>query len=304
MLSIIVPSWNNLPYLKLCLESLAKNSALDNEIHVHVNDGSDGTLDWVRAHGIQHTHTPTNVGICEAVNTAAENCAGDYLVYLNDDMYVLPHWDRLLYERVTEGNGREPRVVSGTMVQANSIAPSSVIADYGPHPTEFDEDRLLCDYRQGALDIPDWNGATWPPCCLHRKWWQAVSGYSVELSPGFYSDIDFSMKLWHIGCRRFHGVGSSLVYHFGERTTCQVRGPKNRNVKLARRLFFQKWGVMPSTFKRYYLRCDEPFCERIPEMNWDRARLERARLTLLSVFNPRLPSNDKSLPPMALPKAA
>ncbi len=304
MLSIIIPTWNQLPYLKLCLESLANNSVLDNQIVVHVNDGRDGTLQWLRERGIQHTHTPVNVGICDAVNIASAKCEGDYFVYLNDDMYVLPNWDLSLYNRVIQGDDREPRVVSGTMVQANPISPSSVTADYGATPTDFDEQRLLRDYRRGLLDIPDWNGATWPPCCLHRKWWDAVSGYSAELSPGFYSDIDFSAKLWQLGCRHFQGIGSSLVYHFGERSTSKVRGPRKRNVKLARRVFFQKWGILPSTFKRYYLRCDEPYCDRIPEPDWDRARLERARLALLSVLSPRVSSDDTSSQTALLPKAA
>ena len=81
-----------------------------------------------------------------------------------------------------------------------------------------------------------------------------MGGYSEELSPGFYSDIDFSMKLWQLGCRRFHGMGSSLVYHFGEKTTALVRGLRKENVKRARIQFLNKWGVLPSTVSRYFLR--------------------------------------------------
>ena len=41
----IIPTFNNLDYLKLCLDSIKKNSEYNHEIIVHVNDGSDGTLD-------------------------------------------------------------------------------------------------------------------------------------------------------------------------------------------------------------------------------------------------------------------
>ena len=71
MFSIIIPTWNNLPYLKLVVDSLRRHSAYDHQIIVHVNDGSDGTLDWVRSEGIEHTASPTNIGICHAVNWAA-----------------------------------------------------------------------------------------------------------------------------------------------------------------------------------------------------------------------------------------
>ena len=48
MFSIIIPTWNNLPYLRLVIESLRRHSMHSHQIIVHVNDGSDGTLAWVR----------------------------------------------------------------------------------------------------------------------------------------------------------------------------------------------------------------------------------------------------------------
>ena len=48
MFSIIIPTYNNLSYLKLCLDSLKKNSNQKHEIILHVNDGSDGTLDFIK----------------------------------------------------------------------------------------------------------------------------------------------------------------------------------------------------------------------------------------------------------------
>ena len=44
MISIIIPTFNNIKYLKLCIDSLKKNSHFKNQILVHVNEGSDGTI--------------------------------------------------------------------------------------------------------------------------------------------------------------------------------------------------------------------------------------------------------------------
>ena len=46
--SIVIPSWNNLAYLQLCIDSIRKNSMYTHEIIVHINEGVDGTLDWVK----------------------------------------------------------------------------------------------------------------------------------------------------------------------------------------------------------------------------------------------------------------
>ena len=53
--SILIPSWNNLSFLKLCVQSIRKNSAMQHQIIVHVNDGSDGTLQWVKEEGLDYT---------------------------------------------------------------------------------------------------------------------------------------------------------------------------------------------------------------------------------------------------------
>lgn len=282
--SIVVPTWNNLEMLKLCLDCLAGHTELPHQVVVHVNEGGDGTLDWVRRNKIDHTYTPQNVGICRAVNLAAQRCVADCLIYVNDDMVVLPGWDRALYERMMLADTSQPAYLSGTMVQRKPLAPSSILADYGSDLGSFDQQALLRDFRAGKLRRDDWNGATWPPCCVHRKWWDLVGGYSEELSPGFYSDLDFSMKLWKLGCRRFYGVGSSLVYHFGEKTTCLVRGRRKANVKRARIQFLRKWGILPSTFTRFYLRGGQPCLEWTPEPDWNRSRWEHLRARLLSVL--------------------
>ncbi len=46
MISIIIPTFNNLKYLDLCIKSLEKNSHFKNEILLHINEGTDGTIDY------------------------------------------------------------------------------------------------------------------------------------------------------------------------------------------------------------------------------------------------------------------
>ena len=43
MFLIIIPTFNNLQYLKICISSIKKNSKFEHEIITHINDGSDGT---------------------------------------------------------------------------------------------------------------------------------------------------------------------------------------------------------------------------------------------------------------------
>ena len=55
MISIVIPTYNNLDYLKLCLKSLKQNSNYNHEIILHINDGSDGTLNFAINNNYKHT---------------------------------------------------------------------------------------------------------------------------------------------------------------------------------------------------------------------------------------------------------
>jgi len=72
MFSIIIPSYNNIKYLKLCLKSINKNSTKNHEIIIHVNEGKDGTLEYIKQNNIKYTFSHNNVGVCTAINTAAK----------------------------------------------------------------------------------------------------------------------------------------------------------------------------------------------------------------------------------------
>ena len=38
MFSILIPTFNNIDYLKLCIESIRKNSKFNHQIIVHINE--------------------------------------------------------------------------------------------------------------------------------------------------------------------------------------------------------------------------------------------------------------------------
>jgi GT2 family glycosyltransferase len=249
--SILIPTWNNLPYLRLCVESLRRHSAREHQILVHANEGSDGTRDWLAAERIEHTASESNIGICHAVNLLGAKARGDYVVYLNDDMVAAPGWDAALERALERVRRHRLFMLSGTMVEPAATGNACVVIhDFGRDPSAFDLVRFAREAPK--LTRADWLGATWPPTLVPRELWHQVGGYSIEFSPGMGSDNDFSMKLWQAGCRVFLGVGDSLVYHFAETSTRRIR--KNDG----RRQFLMKWGLVQSGFDRHYLRRGSP----------------------------------------------
>lgn len=272
MFSILIPSWNNLAYLKLCIESIRKNSTHQHQIVVHVNDGSDGTLSYLDQENITYTQSAHNIGICFAVNEATVKATGQYIVYMNDDMYACPGWDQALLDKIATLPD-DNFMLSGTLIEPkNTNNPCVIVHNYGDDVQNFKEAVLLQTFSNHKHH--DWNGSAWPPTVVSKRMWTKVGGYSTELSPGMSSDDDFAMKMWHAGCRQFIGIGASRIYHFQAKSTLRIT--KNDG----RRQFLQKWGINQSTFNKYYLRRGTVYAGplQLPEQGLLNKEQKRAQL--------------------------
>ena len=256
--SILIPTWNNLGFVKLCVDSIRRHSAFPHQIVLHINDGSDGTLEWARRENLDFTRSPANVGICYAVNLSRTLARTDYIVYMNDDMVVCPGWDLALWEEIS-ALGHPNFFLSATMFEPMPTRSTPVIAPrhYGLTVETFDEARLLREFDKP--EKADWSGATRPPNIVHKSLWDLVGGFSVEFSPGSYSDPDFSMKLWKAGVRHFRGIGRSRVYHFTSKSIERIQ------MNPGRKQFLRKWGITSSTLEKHLLRLGNPFTGDLPD---------------------------------------
>lgn len=254
--SILIPSWNNLPYLRLCVESIRKNSTYAHQIIVHINEGNDGSLAWVQQQpDIDYVHSSENIGVCYALNGCRSLISTSYVLFINDDMYVCPGWDEHLKADIDQLN-HPYFYFSSTAIEPVFSSNCAIQKDYGSTIETFQEKKLLSEFS--TLPMNDWQGSTWPPSIVHIDVWDLIGGYSAEFSPGMYSDPDFSMKLWNLGIRLFKGISKSRVYHFGSKSVKRVK--RNRGYYK----FVSKWGVTSSTLS-LYLQRGEPFTGTLKE---------------------------------------
>src|SRR5574344_1221893 len=152
--SILVPSWNNLAYLQLCIQSLRQYTTQSYQIIVIVNEGRDGTLEWVKQQSdLDYIYSAENIGICYALNACRSLISGSYVVYANDDMYFLPEWDRYIWEEIQQ-IGHPYFMLSGTLIEPYGHNPCVVIADFGHTTDDFREQDLLA--QQKNLQRNDW----------------------------------------------------------------------------------------------------------------------------------------------------
>ena len=260
MFSIIIPTFNNLEYLKLCLYSIKKNSTNEHQIVLHVNEGYDGTLEYVKENKIEHTYSKKNIGLCSAVNLATKKAKTNYILYSHDDMYFCPDWDKVLKDEVLKLNTKL-FYLSGTMIEPNS---GHIQLDCGSEYSNFDENMLLKNFKN--LRYYDYQGSHWAPHLIHKDIWTKIAGFSEEFNPGIGSDPDLNMKLWNEGVRIFKGLNNFKVYHFG---SISLRKKKDLKVNKGSNTFLKKWGFSPSFFIKHFLKGENFSENKIVSFKYD-----------------------------------
>ena len=256
MFSIIIPTFNNLEYLKLCLNSIQKNSKFHHEIIIHINEGTDGTLNFLKNQKFKTTYSKKNAGVCVGFNQAVSIASKEYIVLAHDDMYFCPGWDTVFDEEIKKYSKDKDFFISGTMVQPFD---SYLNLDCGKTYKDFNEKKLLNEVNKFKFE--DFQGTHWQPSLIPKKTWDKVGGFSEEFSPGLGSDPDFNMKLWKIGVRLFKGMGRCRVYHF---SSVSLRKKAWNN---GAKIFLLKWGISIKFFKKYYLKSDTLFNGQLKEPN-------------------------------------
>ena len=245
-LSIVIPTYNNLKYLKCTIESIIKNSKYEHEIVLHINEGIDGTLDYASQKNIKFSYSNKNIGLCKSVNLAAKKITTDFILYSHDDMFFCYHWDEYLEKDLIKYQDNM-FYLTGTNVSINK---GLLNYDCGSSPDDFNENKFneFCN-NDNSQDL---QGSHWAPHLIHKDLWLRVGGFSEEFNPGDGSDPDFCMKLWENNVRIFKTINKFKVYHFSSITTRKSNIRLNNGTKT----FLLKYGFNPRFFRKYYLRGD------------------------------------------------
>jgi len=262
MFSIVIPTLNNIEYLKFCIYSIKKNSKYNHEIIPHVNIGNDGTIQYLKEQKISFTHTDYNAGICEGMNLAVKKTSSDYILYAHDDFYFCPDWDLILKNEV-DTIKHNNFYLSGTMMNNGQID-----FNCGNNLKNFDEKKFLNGYSDH--NYYDFQGSTWAPHLIHKEIWNKVGGFSEEFFPGTGSDPDLNKKLWDKGVRIFKGINNFKVYHFGSVVTRRYKNHptiKTESGSRGAKIFLLKWGFSINFFKKFILRSGTKYLGPLAEPN-------------------------------------
>jgi GT2 family glycosyltransferase len=93
-LSVVIPHWNGIQHLEVCLDSLRRQTHPSFEVILVDNGSSDGSQAFVRDRypEVRLIELGRNLGFTGACNAGIEAAKGDVVVLLNNDTEADPDW--------------------------------------------------------------------------------------------------------------------------------------------------------------------------------------------------------------------
>jgi GT2 family glycosyltransferase len=250
MLSICVPSWNSLEYLKILVRSIRRNTKVPYEIIVHDNGSDDNTALYCKSENILFSRSPNNLGFT-GVNTALRAAAFEYTVIMNTDMYVLPDWDTAIVNQINKfkEQGIDKFTISSCLIEPVGNNPEYTIFNSGHSSGTFHEVLLLGNFLKSreAWKKPNTNQYS-HPILLPTKMLREMNYLDEEYFPGWAVDHDLAASAYKAGCRNFVMLGDSRVYHFSSKTFQKL--PNEIRNQHGQDIFQRKWGMTVDEFRK------------------------------------------------------
>lgn len=244
LVSILILTKNRLDLTKRCIESVLKHTPEPFEFVFVDNDSDDGTPDYLRSLNFGKViRNKINRGFAGGINQGLREVSGDYILLLNNDTVVTPHWLGKLLACIE----RDPNIgVAGPM--SYHVAPIQRVSDGGPDGLEeLDEyaERRGIQYAGKGFYAHKLTGF----CMLiSSDVVKRIGGFDERFFPGNYEDDDFCIRA-RIGGYRLWAAEDVYVHHEGH-GTFKVLSEDYRTLSLQNaERFREKWNVGRSAYE-------------------------------------------------------
>ena len=266
-MTFCISTWNNLPYLKLAIESVRKNSYFKQApFIVHAENCTDGTNEWLFENREKYNLTlliePKTIevrGIGGGMNVCADHTETEYIMFLHSDFYVTENWDKALLdvhekypdEKLWVNSYRiEPNMFNSPPRHGTTLVPLDAFGAYHYDFNSSSFEIWAKEFKElnGTYQVPKGEGVSG---LVKKSVWDEVGGNDPRFAPASWDDMDLFVRMLQHGVR-FVLPGSSVVWHFGARGSHRLEENNGQSSQRQREAeqkniqkWLQKWGKLP-----------------------------------------------------------
>ena len=207
MISVVVLTYNRLNRLESCLSAIDKLTVEPHEIIVVDNASTDGTKEFLDTKKSSMFHAITleqNFGVT-ARNHGFDFASGNFIAQIDDDVKVLPGWDRKCLDIFSS----DPTI--GLIGQQGGLIKTWMDIHSNVHQTRGG----YVDYMTGF-------------CMMMRN---VGIRYDDAFAPFWHEELDLSLQFKQMGFRLFKTDG--LCLHYSARSAPVDWEIHNRNLSYA-----------------------------------------------------------------------
>lgn len=250
-ISFVLPSVNNLRYLKNAYASIRKYAGPDHEVIILDDDSNDGTLEWLHSLSddnlvIWENKTGNRLGHTITYNIGGKLAKNEIFTILHADMFIGPNYVENALKHLHRGI-----VVAATRVEPplHPEGKEKIVRDFGMWPESFTEDEFVSFVQEEQERS---KGMTtrgiFAPWFIYKEDFLAIGGHDPLFAPFPYEDSDIFQRFVLAGYELVQSR-DSLVYHLTCRghkwTDNNVIGKTDdlfaRSELTARKNYIRKW---------------------------------------------------------------